>query len=105
MEEPNVAVQYFLPFTVAMIMLAMGLGLVTDDFRRILKQPKAVLVGLLGQLVVLPALGFAVAISFGVPPELAVGLVLIAACPGGAHSNQNQPSPMTRRIWPTFGSR
>jgi BASS family bile acid:Na+ symporter len=87
MEEQNVAVQYFLPFTIAMIMLAMGLGLVADDFRRIFEKPRAVVIGLGGQLVLLPALGFAVAFGFGLRPELAVGLVLLTACPGGAHSN------------------
>ena len=58
MEEQNVAVQYFLPFTIAMIMLSMGLGLVVDDFRRIFDKPRAVLVGLASQLVLLPVLGF-----------------------------------------------
>lgn len=87
MEEQSIAVQYFLPFTIAMIMLAMGLGLVVDDFRRVFDKPLAVGVGLLGQLVLLPALGFGVAVVFGMRPELAVGLVLLTACPGGAHSN------------------
>ena len=87
MEEQSVAVQYFLPFTVAMIMFAMGLGLVVDDFRRIFEKPRAVMIGLGAQLVLLPVLGFAVAFGFGLGPELAVGLVLLSACPGGAHSN------------------
>ncbi|MGB5810733.1 MAG: bile acid:sodium symporter family protein [Polyangiales bacterium] len=87
MEDQSAAVQYFLPFTIAMIMLAMGLGLVGNDFRRVLEKPRGVIVGLAGQLVVLPALGFGVAWLFGLGPELAVGLVLVAACPGGAHSN------------------
>jgi BASS family bile acid:Na+ symporter len=87
MEEQNVAVQYFLPFTIAMIMLAMGLGLVVDDFRRIFEKPRAVVVGLGAQLVLLPALGFGVAFGFDLRPELAVGVVLLTACPGGAHSN------------------
>ena len=87
MEEQSVAVQYFLPFTVAMIMFAMGLGLRVDDFRRILDKPRAVMIGLGAQLVLLPVLGFAVAFGFGLRPELAVGLVLLSACPGGAHSN------------------
>jgi BASS family bile acid:Na+ symporter len=87
MEGQNVAVQYFLPFTIAMIMLAMGLGLVFDDFRRIFEKPRAVVIGLGAQLVLLPVLGFAVALGFGLRPELAVGLVLLTACPGGAHSN------------------
>ena len=87
MQEQSVAVQYFLPFTVAMIMLAMGLGLGVDDFRRIFDKPRAVLIGLGAQLVLLPMLGFAAAFVFGLRPELAVGLVLLTACPGGAHSN------------------
>ncbi len=70
-----------------MIMLAMGLGLVLDDFRRVFDKPRAVMIGLGAQLVLLPSLGFAVAFGFGLRPELAVGLVLVAACPGGAHSN------------------
>lgn len=70
-----------------MIMLAMGLGLGVDDFRRIFDKPRAVLIGLGAQLVLLPMLGFAAAFVFGLRPELAVGLVLLTACPGGAHSN------------------
>jgi BASS family bile acid:Na+ symporter len=73
MEEQSVAVQYFLPVTIAMIMLAMGLGLVVDDFRRIFEKPRAVVIGLGAQLVLLPMLGFAVAFGFGLRPERAVG--------------------------------
>lgn len=87
MEGQSVAVQYFLPLTVAMIMFAMGLGLVFEDFRRIFNEPKAAILGLASQLVVLPVLGFTAAFAFGLRPELAVGLVLLTACPGGAHSN------------------
>jgi BASS family bile acid:Na+ symporter len=86
-QEQSIAVQYFLPFTIAMIMLAMGLGLIVDDFRRIFRKPRAVLVGLAAQVILLPMLGFAVAYGFGLRPELAVGVVLLTACPGGAHSN------------------
>lgn len=87
MEGQSAAVQYFLPFTIAMIMFAMGLGLLVDDFRRVFDKPRAVLVGLGAQLLILPTLGFAVAFGFGLRPELAVGVVLLTACPGGAHSN------------------
>jgi BASS family bile acid:Na+ symporter len=80
-------VQLFLPFTIAMILLSLGLGLTTADFRRIGAQPRAVAVGAVGQLLLLPALGFAAAFALDLRPELAVGLVLITACPGGAHSN------------------
>ncbi len=87
MQEQSAAVQYFLPFTIAMIMLAMGLGLTVDDFKRILEKPKAVLIGLTSQIVLLPILGFGIAYGFGLVPELAVGVILLTACPGGAHSN------------------
>ena len=87
MEEQSAAVQWVLPLTIAMIMLSMGLGLITDDFRRIFEKPKAVFIGLCGQLLLLPLLGFAVAFGFGLPPELAVGIIVLTACPGGAHSN------------------
>ncbi|MCA9578878.1 MAG: bile acid:sodium symporter family protein [Myxococcales bacterium] len=79
--------QLFLTVSVGAIMLTMGLGLTPDDFLRVGSRPRAVVVGLVGQLVLLPALAFACAFGFGLPPQLALGLVLIAACPGGAHSN------------------
>jgi len=83
----SAAVQYFLPFTIGMINLSLGLGLVKDDFRRVFQEPAAVSIGVGAQLVLLPLLGFAWAFATGLTPELAVGMVLIAACPGGAHSN------------------
>jgi len=73
--------------TLGCIMLALGLGLVADDFRAVASSPRAALVGLGGQLVLLPVAAFAVAAAFGLEGPLAVGLVLIASCPGGAHSN------------------
>jgi BASS family bile acid:Na+ symporter len=79
--------QLFLIVSVSMIMLTMGLGLTREDFRRIAENPRAVLVGMVGQLLLLPALAFALGAAFVLPAPLAVGLVLIAACPGGAHSN------------------
>lgn len=79
--------QLFLVVSVSAIMLTMGLGLTPDDFRRIASRPRAVAVGLVGQILLLPALAFACAFAFGLSTPLALGLVLIAACPGGAHSN------------------
>ncbi|MEL6259974.1 MAG: bile acid:sodium symporter family protein [Cyanobacteria bacterium J06626_6] len=76
-----------LPFSLFVILLGMGLGLTTDDFRKILIQPKAVVLGLLAQLVMVPAVGFLLAAIFPLSPELAVGIVLLSACPGGATSN------------------
>ena len=69
------------------IMLGMGLSLVLDDFKRIFLYPKAVIVGLTNQLILLPLIGFAIASSFNVRPEIAVGLMILAACPGGPTSN------------------
>jgi len=68
-------------------MFAMGLGLRIVDFKRVLIEPRAVLIGAIGQLIVLPLVGFAIAIWFALPPPLAVGLILITAAPGGPSSN------------------
>jgi len=73
--------------TLVVMMLALGMTLRAADFRRLLGSPAAVVFGVAGQLVVLPAAGFAIAHAFSLPHTLAVGLVLIAACPGGVTSN------------------
>ena len=69
------------------IMLGMGLSLVTDDFKRVLVYPKAVIVGLVSQLILLPLIGFGIASLFDLRPEIAVGIMILAACPGGPTSN------------------
>jgi len=69
------------------IMLGMGLSLVLDDFKRIFVYPKAILVGLTNQLIILPIIGFILASIFPVQPEIAVGIMILVACPGGATSN------------------
>lgn len=69
------------------IMLGMGLSLTVDDFKRVLIYPKAVIVGLTNQLVIVPLIGFAIASSFSLKPEIAIGIMILAACPGGATSN------------------
>jgi BASS family bile acid:Na+ symporter len=69
------------------IMLGMGLSLVMDDFKRIFVHPKAILVGLTNQLIILPIIGFAIAILFPLKPEIAIGIMILAACPGGPTSN------------------
>lgn len=76
-----------LPASLFVILLGMGLSLTIDDFRKILIEPKAVILGLLAQLVMVPVVGFALAFAFSLPPEIAVGVVLLSACPGGATSN------------------
>jgi len=79
--------QVALPVALFAVLFGMGLSLVPGDFRRVLRHPKAKLVGLTCQLVMLPAVAFALALLFRLPGELAVGLMVLAACPGGATSN------------------
>lgn len=85
--EESVLTSVFLPLALAFIMLGMGLTLKIDDFRRILTAPKSVLVGLFAQLILLPIVGFLLVIAFGLTGALAVGVMIIAACPGGPTSN------------------
>ena len=73
--------------SLAIIMLGMGLSLVSDDFKRIVVYPKAILVGLVNQLILLPLIGFAIAVAFPLTPEIAIGIMILAACPGGPTSN------------------
>ncbi|MFT4684500.1 MAG: BASS family bile acid:Na+ symporter [Flavobacteriales bacterium] len=77
----------FLPISLAIIMLGMGMTLIPADFTRIIKYPKAILLGLTNQLVFLPIIGFSLAIAFDLNPIMAVGLMILATCPGGATSN------------------
>jgi len=69
------------------IMLGMGLSLVIDDFKRIVVYPKAIFVGLTNQLILLPLIGFTIASIFPLKPEIAIGIMILAACPGGPTSN------------------
>lgn len=83
----NIFTVIFLPITLAIITLGIGLSISLQDIRNILVQPKNISVGLLSQLVLLPIIAFAIAGVTGIRGELAVGLVLISICPGGATSN------------------
>jgi BASS family bile acid:Na+ symporter len=85
--EESVLTSVVLPASLFLIMLGMGLTLVVDDFKRVVAYPKAAIVGLICQLVLLPLCGFGLASVFELRPELAVGVVIIAACPGGVTSN------------------
>lgn len=85
--ESSILTAVFLPLALFIIMLGMGLGLTADDFTRVLVEPKAVALGLIAQLIMLPAVGFLLASLFPLTPELAVGVMILAACPGGPTSN------------------
>ena len=69
------------------VMLGMGLSLEMADFKRILQYPKAIFIGLVNQLILLPLIGLAVVLVFPMNPEIAIGVMILAACPGGPTSN------------------
>ena len=75
------------PIALALIMLALGLGLTVQDFIRVIKQPKDFIVGLICQLILLPIVAFILIKMFNTPLELALGVMIIAAAPGGVTSN------------------
>ncbi len=79
--------QVILPLALFIIMLGMGLSLKLADFSHLLQQPKAVIIGVIAQLCLLPLLGFLVITVFGLSGELAVGLMILTLCPGGTTSN------------------
>ena len=75
------------PIALALIMLALGLGLTVKDFTRVVKQPKDFIVGLVCQLILLPVIAFVLIKVFNTSIELALGVMIIAAAPGGVTSN------------------
>ena len=85
--EANFFTSVLLPTGLAIIMLGMGLTLLPEDFQRVTRYPKAVAVGLVSQLLFLPIVGFLVASIVPMQPEIAVGLIVLALCPGGPSSN------------------
>lgn len=83
----GVLTNVLLPIALGIVMLGLGLSLTTADFKRVVVYPKAVFVGLACQMLVLPVVCWAIAVAFQLPPELAVGLMLLSASPGGATAN------------------
>jgi BASS family bile acid:Na+ symporter len=75
------------PICIFLIMMGMGLSLVPNDFKRVVNYPKAVSIGLINQLVLLPIIGFSLAHFMSLEPEYAVGIMLLVLCPGGTTSN------------------
>lgn len=85
--ESNTITAVFLPLALGIIMLGLGLSLTLEDFKRVVNYPKAVFIALFCQMLLLPVLCFFIARLFNLGPELAVGLMLLAASPGGATAN------------------
>jgi BASS family bile acid:Na+ symporter len=85
--QDTIFTQVLLPAILGVIMFGMGLSLLKDDFARLAKVPKSVIAGLTGQLILLPLLAFALVTAFSAPIEIAIGVMILAACPGGTTSN------------------
>ena len=83
----GIIIDIFLPLALAFIMFALGLGLTGADFLRVLKQPKDFLVGAISQIILLPIIAFILIKIWPISPELAIGVMIIAAAPGGVTSN------------------
>lgn len=77
----------FLPLALAIIMFSLGLGLTVEDFRRVVTRPKAFAIGASTQLILIPLVAYVLTILFRLPPELAVGMMILALCPGGVTAN------------------
>jgi len=83
----SVVTDVILPIALAFIMFALGLGLTFDDFARVARRPRDFFVGAVSQIVLLPIVAFLLVSVWPLPPELALGVMIIAAAPGGVTSN------------------
>ena len=83
----SIVTDIFLPIALAFIMFALGLGLTGTDFLRVIKQPKDFFVGAISQIILLPIIAFILVKIWPISPELAIGVMIIAAAPGGVTSN------------------
>ena len=83
----SIVTDIFLPIALAFIMFASGLGLTTADFLRVVKQTKDFFVGAISQIILLPVIAFVLVKIGPISPELAIGVMIIAAAPGGVTSN------------------
>lgn len=77
----------YIPWILGIIMLGMGMTMTVDDFKGVLQNPKAILLGVVAHFVVMPGLAFVLCKLFNLPPEIAVGVILVGCCPGGTASN------------------
>jgi BASS family bile acid:Na+ symporter len=85
--QANFLSAVLLPLALSIIMMGLGLSLQLEDFKRVVTFPKAVVLGLFCQMILLPVICYFIAIGFGLSPELAVGLMLLSASPGGPTAN------------------
>lgn len=77
----------YIPYLLGIVMFGMGITLTFNDFGEVFKHPKSVVIGVVGQFVIMPAIAFALAKCFDLPADLAIGVILVGSCPGGTSSN------------------
>lgn len=85
--EAFLEIRGYIPYLLGIVMFGMGITLTFNDFSEVVKHPKSVIVGVVGQFVIMPAIAFALAKLFALPTDLAIGVILVGACPGGTSSN------------------
>lgn len=83
----DILINVVLPLSLAVIMFSLGIGLTVADFKRVSAQPRGFFAGALCQIIILPVVAYTCARAFGLAPELAAGMMLLALCPGGVTSN------------------
>ena len=80
-------ISLLLPLSLVFIMFSLGLGLTINDFKNVLKKPKAFWIGFVNQMIILPIAGLFVIYAFSLKDEIAIGMMILACCPGGVTSN------------------
>lgn len=79
--------RHYIPYLLGIVMFGMGITLTFNDFGEVFKRPKSVIIGVVAQFVVMPTIAFCLAKGFNLPADLAIGIILVGACPGGTSSN------------------
>ena len=85
--ETFVWLKSYIPWMLGIIMFGMGMTMTVDDFKSVLQSPKAVVIGVAAQFIVMPGLAFLLCKLFDLPSEIAIGVILVGCCPGGTASN------------------
>ena len=85
--EAFVWLKVYITWMLGIIMFGMGMTMTVDDFKGVLQSPKAVVIGVVAQFVVMPGLAYLLCQLFQLPPEIAIGVILVGCCPGGTASN------------------
>lgn len=80
-------IDLFLPLSLAFIMFTLGLGLTMDDFINLIYSPKAFFIGMINQMILLPIAALIIIFLMSIAKEMAVGIMILASCPGGVTSN------------------